>query len=389
MRGLTASARRAALAVALRSCSASRRRVDAGDAERDVVVRFTDPEIVESSGLVVVGDLFVTTNDSGDTGRVFVVDAGTGGHVGGSPGPGSPMDVEALAPAGRDAVWVGDIGDNAAPATASRCVTVPVGRGIDAGATYELVYPDGARDAETLLAHPLTGRLFVVSKEVFGGTVYAVAGASSRPTSPNRLAAGRPTCPGIVTDGAFFPDGKHVMRAQLQPARSSTPCPSLEPVGSFELPEQEQGEGIAVGAGRGAVASSEGQRAPSAARRTCPRDARAAMAAEPRAVGRARAATPLRRAGRATVRTGRAPRTGRLAVGLSAARHLRGRCFDRCVGASRPPRWPTLHAMPRLRTYLARPARAGPVAGRARASSTSTSTATGCPRTTPSGSGTW
>ena len=37
------------------------------------------------------------------------------------------------------------------------------------GPSYELVYPDGARDAESLLAHPITGRLYVATKEIFGG----------------------------------------------------------------------------------------------------------------------------------------------------------------------------------------------------------------------------
>ena len=38
------------------------------------VLTFDDPAIVEASDLVVTDGLFVTTNDSGDTGQVFVVD---------------------------------------------------------------------------------------------------------------------------------------------------------------------------------------------------------------------------------------------------------------------------------------------------------------------------
>ena len=34
-----------------------------------------------------------------------------------------------------------------------------------------LEYPSGPADAEALLAHPDDGRLFVVTKDVFGGTV--------------------------------------------------------------------------------------------------------------------------------------------------------------------------------------------------------------------------
>src|ERR687893_207498 len=39
---------------------------------------FQDPAIVESSGLAVVDGRVVTTNDSGDTGRVFTVDPRSG-----------------------------------------------------------------------------------------------------------------------------------------------------------------------------------------------------------------------------------------------------------------------------------------------------------------------
>ena len=61
---------------------------------------FQDPAIVESSGLVALGDgLFVTTNDSGDSGRVFTVDD-DGETVGRHRlVRHHPDDVEALAPA--------------------------------------------------------------------------------------------------------------------------------------------------------------------------------------------------------------------------------------------------------------------------------------------------
>src|SRR5688500_17005601 len=72
----------------------------------DAAFRFTDPDIVESSGLVVVtgptiGSLVVTTNDSGDSGRVFTVAPSTGSTVGVTSWTPEPRDVEALAPAGQ------------------------------------------------------------------------------------------------------------------------------------------------------------------------------------------------------------------------------------------------------------------------------------------------
>ena len=224
----------------------------------DEVFRFTDPEIVESSGLVTVGGLVVTTNDSGDSGRVFTVDPRTGDTVGVTSWSPEPTDVEALAPAGPGHVWVADIGDNQAARKSVEVFRVPVGRGERSVTpeTYELVYPDGARDAEALLRHPLTGQLFVVTKGVFAGTVYA-APLPLRGDAVNRLVeVGE--APGIVTDATFLPGGGGVVMRTYSHAHLAA-FPSWEPVSSWELPRQDQGEGITL-AGRDLLVSSEGAR---------------------------------------------------------------------------------------------------------------------------------
>ena len=66
-------------------------------ADDDVAFTFTDPAIVESSGLVARDGLFATVNDSGDLGRVFSVDPTDGSTVGVTSW-GDATDVEALAP---------------------------------------------------------------------------------------------------------------------------------------------------------------------------------------------------------------------------------------------------------------------------------------------------
>ena len=229
------------------------------DADRDVAFRFADPAIVESSGLTAAGGLVTTVNDSGDSARVFTVDAASGRTVGVTTWAGEATDVEALAPAGDGEVWVGDIGDNAAARDDVTVTRVPVGRGDRsvAGESYRLVYPDGPVDAEALLAHPRTGRLFVVTKGVLGGEVYA-APSALRADAPNRLRRVG-DAPGIVTDGAFFPDGRHLVLRNYGRAFVLS-FPSLELVGGFDLPAQKQGEGIAVGSDDTLYASSEGAR---------------------------------------------------------------------------------------------------------------------------------
>jgi hypothetical protein len=226
------------------------------------VLRFGDPDIVESSGLAFTattqGGLVHTVNDSGDSGRVFTVDTATGSTVGVTSWDADPVDVEALAPAGRGHVWVADIGDNRRVRDSVEVLRVPVGPG-DRTVTpeaYELVYPDGARDAEALLADPLTGRLHVVTKGVFAGTVYA-APRRLRTDRPNRLVEVA-EAPGLVTDATFLPGGGGVVMRTYSSAHLVA-YPSWQPVASWELPAQDQGEGIAYAVGQ-VLVSTEGAR---------------------------------------------------------------------------------------------------------------------------------
>ena len=218
---------------------------------------YRDQAIVEASGLVVRDGLFVTVNDSGDGGRIFTVD-GSGETVGTTSWADEPTDTEALAPAGDGEVWVGDIGDNPGSRASITVLKVPFGRG-DRTVTpeaYELVYPDGAHDAEALLAQPRTGQLFVVTKDIFGGTMYAAPRDLSA-DGPNELTPVVDT-KGFVTDGSFFPDGRsYVLRDYGTAAIYS--FPDHERLASFRLPSQQQGEGIAVAEDGSVHINTEGQ----------------------------------------------------------------------------------------------------------------------------------
>ena len=253
------------------------------DRDGEEVFRFQDPEIVESSGLVLEGDRAHTVNDSGDTGRVFTVDVATGETVGVTYWADGPDDVEALAPAGAGHVWVADIGDNSASRDSIEVTRVPVGDGdrtVDEE-TIDLVYPDGQRDAEALLVHPVTGRLYVATKGFFGGELYA-APPELADDAPNMMGVVGETT-GIVTDGAFFPDGEHlVLRTYTNAVVYS--FPALEQVGAFDLPSQEQGEGIAAPSTRYVHLSSEGQQAP-VLRVPVPREIRQVLSPTPSPTG--------------------------------------------------------------------------------------------------------
>jgi len=226
-----------------------------------VEFRFADPRITESSGLTVGDGYFVTTNDSGDAGRIYTVDPGTGETVGTTTYAESATDVEALAPAGNREVWVADIGANAAPRRTVSVTKVPFGPGDESVdvPSYDLVYPDDrSRDAESLLVEPGTGRLLVLTKEVFGGALYR-APAELDEDGPNRLErTGDQRLIGIATDAAFFPDGDHVVVRDYSKAVFYT-WPDLEQIGDVVLPEQPQGEAIAVDSEDRVHLSTEGQ----------------------------------------------------------------------------------------------------------------------------------
>lgn len=230
-------------------------------ADREIVTRFADPAITESSGLVVDGRLAVTVNDSGDSSRIFTVSLETGKTVGVTSWTRESLDNEALAPAGDGRVWVGDIGDNGRSRESVTVTRVPFGPGEEtvAGEKFELVYPDGPADAEALLAHPSTGRLYVVTKDPLGGVVYA-APDDLRSTAPNELVAVG-AAPPLVTGGEFLPSGDRIALRNYGRVVVLS-FPALETLASADLPPQQQGEALAVLDDRSALLSSEGVRAP-------------------------------------------------------------------------------------------------------------------------------
>jgi hypothetical protein len=234
-------------------------------AEATTLLTIRDPRITESSGLAASGrhrGVLWTINDSGDGARVYGVGADGRTRAVVRLAGLEPRDWEAIAPAndgGTPVLWVADIGDNRAVRTRGilvhRLVEPQRLRDTTVRATsYRLRYPDGPHDAEALLVEPRTGRLLIVTKDLFGGAVYA---------APDPLVAGRPNvlervaaAPAVVTDGAALPDGRLVLRtystAYVYAALGADPV-------QVALPDQPQGESLAATAdGRAVVVGSEG-----------------------------------------------------------------------------------------------------------------------------------
>ncbi len=144
-------------------------------------------------------------------------------------------------------------------------------------ATLNLVYPDGARNAEALLVDPRTGVLLVVTKS-YGGTaeVYrAPAGLTAGSTT--RLTRVATFAPGIVTGADVTPDGAVVairtysgVRLYQRPAGSALERAFGGRSCTAQSAAEPQGEAIGFTAdGRGYVTVSEGAGAP--LRRFAPR----------------------------------------------------------------------------------------------------------------------
>ncbi len=258
-----------ALAAAAACLAASAAPASAATAGVDQVVphhrvcAFTDDRVVESSGLVDRGSRLFTINDSRDGPYVYGVDPVTCDTVSRTTySSGGVEDVEAIAPAAHGTVWVGDIGDNQAgraDISVYRVRPADSGDVTVSGQRFRLTYPDGPHDAETLLVQPRSQRIFVVSKSVFGGRVY-VAPRTLHADRENRLRTFA-AVDGLVTDGTFFPDGRHVLLRTYGTASVYT-FPDFRLVGTVRLPEQRQGEGISIGPGGRVLLSSEGLHAP-------------------------------------------------------------------------------------------------------------------------------
>ncbi|MBT0767494.1 hypothetical protein KIH74_01075 [Kineosporia sp. J2-2] len=242
-----------------------------------------DDRIAESSGLapsLLHDDVLWTHNDSGNPNQIYAL-AGDGSTAATVTIAGEDArDWEAIASFELDGtalLAIADIGDNDAKHDSVRIAIVPEPRALaDTTITPQrvlrLTYPGGARDAETLLADPRTGRLYVVSKTLFGSEVYAVPQAlwPGRTTGTSRLTemtdVGR-TGAGLVTDGAFTPDGNIVLRGYGSLSVIAGPDRAdggqLETLASKALPDQEQGESIAVvDDGAYALVGSEGENSP-------------------------------------------------------------------------------------------------------------------------------
>lgn len=235
-------------------------------------------EATELSGLVFSPSqkgVLWSHNDSGDRARLFALRT-DGSLIASLDVPGAEaVDWEDIAVGPDDTLLVGDIGDNRSARASIDVWRVPEPRLSDGATTtapatkLSMQYPDGAHDAETLIADRRTGEIVVVTKRADGRSgVYAasVARPTLRKTGTLRLGLG-----GLATAGDVSADGRVVAirtysalyvwskkpGASLASALKRKPC-----VGSAQLLAEGQGESLALnGDGRSFYTVPEGANA--------------------------------------------------------------------------------------------------------------------------------
>lgn len=228
-----------------------------------------DPRVTESSGLAASRahqGVYWTHNDSDDGPYVYAVDGRTGKTVATVTLRGiSPRDVEAISVGPDGDVYVGDIGDNLDGTWPEVWIyQFPEPRQLrDTTVTptrHTVRYADGPRNAESLMVHPKTGRVYIASKSGKDkGGLYA--------GPPELTASGVNTFTRVskvgfeATDGAFSPDGKRLVLRAYFSATAYRWKPGAPPVrtGDVSVPLQRQGESVTFAPdGRTVLFGSEG-----------------------------------------------------------------------------------------------------------------------------------
>ncbi|MBM7436879.1 WD40 repeat domain-containing protein [Streptomyces sp. HB132] len=240
---------------------------DGGGADRTFTIE--DSRITESSGLAASRKhpgVYWTHNDSDDGPYVYAVDSRTGKTVATitMKGVGEPRDVEAISLGPDGNLYVGDIGDNLDGTWDHVWIyRFPEPEKL-ADATvratqFDVTYADGARNAEAMMVHPETGRVYIASKNEDGGGLYE---------GPEKLTAGgnnvfrRVGEVPWVTDGAFSPDGGNlVLRSYFSARGYAFENGRLGADHAVSVPFQGQSESVTYTAdGSAMMFGSEGKR---------------------------------------------------------------------------------------------------------------------------------
>lgn len=234
----------------------------------------------ETSGLATSathGGVFYAHNDAGDSSRFFAF--GQGGADLGTYKIDSAQNVdwEDMSQGPCDAgscLFIGDIGDNDLVRLAYTLYRLPepttIGPGEQTVTADRIVftYPDGAHDAETLLVHPTTGVVTILTKT--GGAAQIFELTPPLTTDRTFVAAlvgeVEPTDGGKFSGGAIRPDGgaivmrttRGLLRYPMTPDQTAAKALAGAPC-ALQAPDETNGEAVAwLPAGDGIMTIGEG-----------------------------------------------------------------------------------------------------------------------------------
>ncbi|MFI9766977.1 WD40 repeat domain-containing protein [Streptomyces sp. NPDC052415] len=228
--------------------------VPAAAADGDDGFTIEDPRITESSGLAASRQhpgIYWTHNDSDDGAFLYAVDSATGDTVATitMTGVGAPRDVEAISVGPGNQLWVGDIGDNLGGTWPHvwiyRLPEPKELRDATVKATqYVVKYEDGARDAESLVVHPKTGRVYIVDKQ--DGDSHLYEGPAELSASGTNVFKPVATVENLqATDATLAPDGSTlVVRSYFGAAAYDWNGGDLKKTGRLSVPFLGQGESV-------------------------------------------------------------------------------------------------------------------------------------------------
>ncbi|MDP1878521.1 MAG: WD40 repeat domain-containing protein [Actinomycetota bacterium] len=244
----------AAVAVALAAAGVVGGPPAAADEEATRACQFADERFAEISGMTYSlrhpGVLWVHA-DSGGGPYLYAVDGRTCRTIATVEVTGiEARDLEAIATGrdrkGRPVLWLADIGDNldSWPQVWLHRIREPralVDQAVSAR-TYSVSYRDRPHNAEALMVDPTTGRMWLVTKQLAHGRIYALP----RRMSTSSVNVARPVARvgGLVTDAAVSPDGsRYVLRDYVDAEVFDGEPPGLSS-GLIPLPVQPQGEAV-------------------------------------------------------------------------------------------------------------------------------------------------
>ncbi len=172
-------------------------------------------DMSEASGIVASSahpSHYWTHNDSGHPAELFLIDStGLAKAVFNLPDI-TNRDFEDIARRG-DTLFLADIGDNASIFSEIRVYTIlepknAVSGNLTPNGIYRMRYPDGPRDAETLIVDPITGDWYIITKREQNVRLYRYPSPQSRSGTytleriPGMLPLTRVVAGDISTDGS-------------------------------------------------------------------------------------------------------------------------------------------------------------------------------------------